>query len=44
MLQVLQNIWEWFSPQAYQVGVMVVLAWWLAGVGLGFVFNLLKRS
>jgi hypothetical protein len=44
MMENLQAVWDWFDPQAAQVGAMAVIAWYLAGLVLGWVFDMLRKS
>ena len=44
MMDQLQDVWNWFDPDACSIGAMAVIAWWLTGIVVGWVFDMLRKS
>ena len=44
MWENLETVWTWFDPSAATVGAMSVIAWWLTGLVMGWVFDVLRKS
>jgi len=39
-----QDVWAWFDPTLFSIGVGAVIAWWFWGMMLGWIFDLIRRS